>query len=126
MGPTAKIEDPVESLGRKVVPRDSTKDECKSLPGVRNSQISHSAHHKKHIAKVMAHCCVVYIFEGDVEAGGDGFLISCDRCASFKMPLHNSYVSSRDLSTGKLQFKGNAIKHSKGVSYLVDCAVTGS
>ena len=40
--------------------------------------------------------------------------------------MGNSYVSSRDPSTGKLQFKGNAIKHSKGVPYLVDCAVTGS
>jgi hypothetical protein len=29
-------------------------------------------------------------------------------------------------NTDKLQFKGNAIKHSKGVPYLVDCAVTES
>ena len=86
---------------------------------------SHSAHHKKHIAKVMAHCVVGYLFEGDVEAGGEGFLISCDRCASFKMPLRNSYVSSRDES-GKLKFKVNAIKNLKGVPYLVDCPVTGT
>ncbi len=52
-------------------------------------------------------------------------MISCDRCASYKMPLRNSYVSSRD-ETGKLKFKGNAIKNTKGVPYLVDCAVTGT
>ncbi len=74
----------------------------------------------------MAHCCVGYLFDGDVEARGDGFLISCDRCASFKMPLRNSYVSTRDAVTGKLTFKGNAVKHTKGVPYLVDCAITGS
>ena len=63
---------------------------------------------------------------GDVEAGGEGFLISCDRCASYKMPLRNSYESSRDPATGKIVFKGNALKHTKGVPFLVDCAVTGS
>ncbi len=56
---------------------------------------------------------------------GDGFLISCDRCASYKMPLWNSYYSSRDPATGKLKFKGNAVKNAKGVPYLVDCSVTG-
>ncbi len=61
-----------------------------------------------------------------MEAGGDGFLISCDRRASFKMSLRNSYHSSRDPISGKLKFKGNALKHTKGVLYLVDCAVTGS
>jgi hypothetical protein len=74
----------------------------------------------------MAHCCVGYIFHGDVEAGGDGFLISCDRCASYKMPLRNSYHSSCDPVTGKLTFKGNALKNAKGVPHLIDCAVTGS
>jgi hypothetical protein len=42
------------------------------------------------------------------------------------MPLRNSYQSSRDPATGKIVFKGNALKHTKGVSFLVDCAVTGS
>ncbi len=74
----------------------------------------------------MAHCCVGYLFHGDVEAGGGGFLISCDRCASYKMPLRNSYHASRDPATGKLMCKGNALKHTKGVPYLVDCSVTGS
>jgi hypothetical protein len=111
-----------EKWFHEIVPRTN----AKACPELGIPKSSHSARHKKHIAKVMAHCCVGYLFEGDVEAGGDGFLISCDRCASFKMPLRNSYVSSRDPSTGKLQFKGNAIKHSKGAPYLVDCAVTGS
>jgi hypothetical protein len=99
---------------------------AKACPELGIAKTSHSAHHKKHIAKVMAHCCVGYLFTGDVEAGGDGFLISCDRCASFKMPLRNSYHSSRDPTTGKLSFKGNAVKNVKGVPYLVDCAVTGT
>jgi hypothetical protein len=43
-----------------------------------------------------------------------------------KMPLRNSYHSSRDPTTGKLSFKGNAVKNVKGVPYLVDCAVTGT
>ncbi len=33
---------------------------------------------------------------------------------------------TRDAVTGKLTFKGNALKHTKGVPYLVDCAITGS
>ena len=105
-----------------IVPRTN----AKACPELGIEKTSHSAHHKKHIAKVMAHCCVGYLFEGDVEAGGKGFLISCDRCASFKMPLRNTYHSSRDAVTGKLKFKGNAIKHTKGVPFLVDCAVTGT
>ena len=105
-----------------IVPRPN----AKACPELGIPKSSHSAHHKKHIAKVMAHCCVGYLFDGDVEAGGDGFLISCDRCASFKMPLRNSYVLTRDAVTGKLTFKANALKHTKGVPYLVDCAITGS
>jgi hypothetical protein len=105
-----------------IVPRTN----AKACPELGIQKTSHSAHHKKHIAKVMAHCCVGYLFDGDVEAGGEGFLISCDRYASYKMPLRNSYHSSRDPVTGKLTFKGNALKNAKGVPYLVDCSVTGS
>ncbi len=68
-----------------------TQDNAKARPELGIPKSSHSAHHKKHIAKVMVHCCVGYLFEGDVEAGGDEFLILCDRCASFKMPLRYSY-----------------------------------
>jgi hypothetical protein len=103
-----------------IVPRTNAKA-CSEL-GI--PKTSHSAHHKKHIAKVMAHCCVGYLFNGNVEEGGDGFLISCDRVASYKMPLRNSYHSSRD-DAGKLKYKGNAVKHQKGLPYLVDCSVTG-
>ncbi len=56
---------------------------AKACPGLGIPKTSHSVHHKKHIAKVMAHCCVGYLFEGEVEAGGDRFLIACDRCASY-------------------------------------------
>ncbi len=90
-----------------IVPRTN----AKACPELGTVKTSHSAHHKKHIAKVMAHCCVCYLFHGDVEAGGDGFLILCNRCASYKMPLRNSYHSSRDPVTGKLTFKGNALKN---------------
>jgi hypothetical protein len=111
-----------------IVPRTNAKAcPVPGYPELGIKKTSHSAHHKKHIAKVMAHCCVGYLFDGEVENGGDGFLISCDRCASFKMPLRNSfYHSSRDPESGKLTFKGNAIKHKKGEPYLVDCSVTGS
>jgi hypothetical protein len=105
-----------------IVPRTNAKA-CPEL-GIKKS--SFSAHHKKHIAKVMGHCCVGYLFDGDVESGGEGFLISCDRCAAYKMPLRNSYVATRDKVSGKLTFKGNAIKHAKGVPFLVDCPVTGT
>jgi hypothetical protein len=97
---------------------------AKACPELGIHKSSHSAHHTKHIAKVMTHCCVGYLFDGDVEDGGDGFLISCDRVASYKRPLRNSYQSSRD-ETGKLKYKGNAVIHTKGVPYLVDCTVTG-
>jgi hypothetical protein len=60
------------------------------------------------------------VFNGDVEDGGEGFLISCDRCINYKMPLCNSYHSSRDELTGKIKFKRNAIKNVKGVPILVD------
>ncbi len=108
-----------------IVPRTNGK----ACPELGIDTQSHSAHHKKHIAKVMEHCCVGYLFDGDVEAGGDGFLISLDRYASYKMPLRNNYHSSRDEeATGKLKFKGNELKkHAAGViPYLVDCNVTGS
>jgi hypothetical protein len=103
-----------------IVPRTN----AKACPELGIPKSSHSAHHKKHIDKVMAHCCVGYMFDGNVEAGGEGFLISCDRVESYKMPLRNSYHASRD-EAGKLKYKGNAVKHTKGEPFLVDCTVTG-
>ena len=76
--------------------------------------------------KVMVHCTVGYLFDGDPENGGSGYLIGCHRCAAFKVPLRDILFSSRDPETGKLKFKGNAVKHAKGVPYMVDCNVTGS
>ena len=87
---------------------------------------SHSAHHKSHIGKVMAHCTMEYYFDSDVEAGGQGFLIGLNRCANFKVPLRDVRFSSKDPVTNRTTFAGNPIKHHKGVPYLVDCNVTGS
>ena len=87
---------------------------------------SFSAHHKKHIAKVMAHATVGMLFDGSVEDGGKGFLIGLHRCCAHKVPLRDIKYSSRDPVTGKITFKGNKVKYKKGIPYLVDCNVTGS
>ncbi len=47
-----------EKWFHEIVPRTNAKA-CSEL-GI--EQTSHSFHHKKHIAKVMAHCCVGYLF----------------------------------------------------------------
>ena len=105
-----------------LVPRNNAKA-CSEL-GLERS--SYSAHHKSHIGKVMAHCTVGYCFDSTVENGGEGFLIGLHRCANFKVPLRDVRFSSKDPVTNKITFAGNAIKHPKGVPYLVDCNVTGS
>jgi hypothetical protein len=51
-----------------LVPRTNAKA-CTEL-GI--AKESYSAHHKKHIAKVMVHCTVGFCFNGNVEYGGDG------------------------------------------------------
>ncbi len=58
-----------EKWSHGIVPRTN----AKACPELGIAKTSHSAHHKMHIAKVMAHCCVGYLLTGDVEAGGDGF-----------------------------------------------------
>ena len=105
-----------------LVPRSNAKA-CAEL-GIERQ--SYSAHHKRHIGKVMAHCTVGYLFESNVEDGGQGFLIGCHRCAGYKVPLRDIRYSSKDPQTGKTTFKGNPIKHKKDEPYLVDCNVTGS
>ena len=105
-----------------MVPRSNAKA-CEEL-GIKVK--SYSAHHKRHITKVMAHCTVGYCFTGNVEDGGCGYLIGLHRCAAFKVPLRNVHYSSKDPDTGRTTFKGNPIKHHKGKPYLVDCNVTGS
>ena len=87
---------------------------------------SYNAHHKSHIKKVMAHCTVGYLFDSKVENGGKGFLIAIHRCAAFRVPLRDVFFSSRDPVTGRIKFKGNAVKHPVGVPFLVDCNVTGN
>ena len=47
------------------------------------------------------------------------------RCQGWKVPLRNTYESSRDVN-GRIRFKGNPIKRRKGIPYKVDCNVTGS
>ena len=41
-------------------------------------------------------------------------------------PVEGHPPLSRDPETGKLTFKGNAVKHRKGEPFLVDCNVTES
>jgi hypothetical protein len=48
-----------------IVPRTN----AKACPELGIHKTSHSAYHKKHIAKVVAHCCVGYLFDGNVEDG---------------------------------------------------------
>ena len=74
----------------------------------------------------MVHCTVGFCFHGDVENGGDGFLIGAHRCAAFQVPQRDIYFSSKNPVTGRTVFKGNKIKHAKGNPYLVDCTVTGT
>jgi hypothetical protein len=62
----------------------------------------------------MAHCTVGYLFDTNVEDGGEGFLIGLHRCANFKVPLRDVRFSSKDPETGRIRFAGNAIKHKKG------------
>jgi hypothetical protein len=73
----------------------------------------------------MANYPVGYYFNSDVKNGGDGFLIGLHRCANFKVPLRDVRFSTKDPMT-KIIFAGSAIKHPKGVPYIVDCNVTGS
>ena len=87
---------------------------------------SYSAHHKSHIGKVMAHFTVGFLFTGSPERGGKGFLIGCNRCAGWKVPLRDVRHSSKDPVTNRITFRGNPIKHHRGAPYLVDYNVPGS
>jgi hypothetical protein len=105
-----------------LVPRTNAKA-CETLGLLKSS---YSAHHKSHIGKVMVHCTVGYLFTGNPELGGQGFLIGVNRCAGFKIPLRDIRISTRDPVTKKLTFIGNPIIHAQGIPYLVDCNMTGS
>ena len=87
---------------------------------------SYPAHHKKNIKKVMAHCTVGYCFVGDPENGGEGYLIGRHRRAPYKVPQRDVRFASKDSQTGRAVYRGNPIKHRRGVPYLVGASVTGS
>jgi hypothetical protein len=111
-----------EKWFHSLVPRSNAKA-CEDL-GI--PMESYSAHHKKNIKKVMVHCTVGYCFVDNPENGGEGYLIGCHRCASYKVPHRDVRFSAKDPETGRTFFKGNPIKHKRGEPYLVDCNVTGS
>ncbi len=62
---------------------------------------AYSVHHKKHIAKVMGHATVGYLFEGEVENGGDGFLIGLHRTQSIKIAQRIQREGKKDDVTNK-------------------------
>ena len=105
-----------------LVPRSNAKA-CEEL-GIPKQ--SYSVHHKSHVGKVMGHATVGFLFRGSPENGGKGFLIGLHRCEGFKVPLCDVRHSSKDPVTGRTRYRGNPIKHHKGVPYKVDCNVTGS
>ena len=72
-----------------------------------------AVHHKKHIAKVMAHAIVGYHFKGDPENGGEGLFIGLNRCQAYK-------VAQRG-------YRGKGgVRVNKGDCLLTDCNVTGT
>ncbi len=63
--------------------------------------------------KVMAHATVGYCFNGNLEDGGEGLLISLTRCQAFKV--------AQKAYRGK-----GGVKIVKGDCLLTDCNVTGT
>jgi hypothetical protein len=78
-----------------LVPRCNAKT-CEELGLYRDT---YSAHHKKHIAKVMGHATVGYLFDGEVENGGDGFLIGLHRTQSIKIAQRIQREGRKDDNT---------------------------
>jgi hypothetical protein len=66
-----------------LVPRNNAKA-CKELGVFKQS---YSAHHKKHMAKVMGHATVGFAFDGDPAKGGDDILIGMHRCQAERVYL---------------------------------------
>ncbi len=79
------------------MPRCNAKT-CEELGLIRDT---YSAHHKKHIAKVMGHATVGDLFEGQIENGGDGFLIGQHRTQSIKIAQHIQREGKKDDNTKK-------------------------
>jgi hypothetical protein len=84
-----------------LVPRTNNAKACETLGLLKSS---YSAHHKSRIGKVIVHCTVGYLFTGDPELGGQGFLIGVNRCAGFIIPLRDIRISTRAPVTKKLSF----------------------
>jgi hypothetical protein len=81
-----------------LVPRCNAKT-CEELGLHREA---YSAHHKKHIAKVMGHATVGYLFDEHVEKGGDGFLIGLHRTQSIKIAQRIQRQGKKDENTNKM------------------------
>jgi hypothetical protein len=79
------------------VPRCNAKT-CEELGLHRKA---YSAHHKEHIAKVMGHATVGYLFDGQVENGGEGFLIGLHRTQSIKIAQRIQREGKKDDVTKK-------------------------
>jgi hypothetical protein len=99
---------------------------AKAIPELGLHKTSYSAHHKNHIAKVMAHATVGFAFEGSPEDGGDGLLVGLHRCQGMRVFERDVRFATKDPITNRTTFKGNPIKYHKNKPYLVDCNVTGS
>jgi hypothetical protein len=103
-----------------LVPRTNAKA-CAEL-GI--GKESYSAHHKKHIAKVMVHCTVGFCFNGNVEYGGDGFLIGAHRrtrCFPSATEGHILFVEGPSDWTDSLQGQQNQARERAAVSCGLQC-----
>jgi hypothetical protein len=80
-----------------LVPRCNAKT-CEELGLHREA---YSAHHKKHIAKVMGHATVGYLFEDHVENGGEGLLIGLHRTQAIKIAQRIQRQGKKDENTSK-------------------------
>ncbi len=67
-----------------------------------------------------------FCFDGDLELGGEGYLIGLHRCRSFKAMQRKVHEQTVNAETGKRSSKGNPVKFKRGDLVLTDCNVTGS
>jgi hypothetical protein len=114
MGTCKRPEIPVHYERREVVVRVDFPYFCENVrPWLGIEKEVFSVHHKKYIAKVMAHATVGYYFTGDPENDGEGVLIQLQHCQAFKV--------AQKAYRGK---GGIVVK--KGDCLLTDCNVTGT
>ena len=105
-----------------LVPRSNAKA-CVELGIYREA---YSVHHKSHIAKVMGHATVGYLFDDHPENGGEGFLIGLHRAQAVKIAQRTQRFGKQDPVTKKWMYKDQPIKYNRGDCIMVDCCVTGS